>query len=96
MLKGDLNMSMQNNSFDKNQLIQKQKRSWLIATIVIAICCAAMLVGVIVCFASKESGLAIFSLFFNSNKNLQEIDLRGRSFSKLDVQILLNQLKDSV
>ena len=24
-LKGDLNMSMQNNSFDKNQLIQKQK-----------------------------------------------------------------------
>ena len=63
MLKGDLNMSMQNNSFDKNQLIQKQKRSWLIATIVIAICCAAMLVGVIVCFASKESGLAIFSLF---------------------------------
>ena len=56
-------MSMQNNSFDKNQLIQKQKKSWLIVTIVIAICCAAMLVGVIVCFASKESGLAIFSLF---------------------------------
>ena len=63
MLKGDLNMSMQNNSFDKNQLIRKQKKSWLIVTIVIAICCAAMLVGVIVCFASKESGLAIFSLF---------------------------------
>ena len=53
---------MQNNSFDKNQLIQKQKKSWLIAIIVMAICCAAMLVGVIVCFASEESGLAIFSL----------------------------------
>ena len=62
ILRGDLNMSMQNNSFDKNQLIKKQKKSWLIATIVIAICCVAMLVGVIVCFASGESGLAIFSL----------------------------------
>jgi hypothetical protein len=55
-------MSMQNNSSDKNQLIQKQKKSWLIATIVIAICCAVMLVGVIALFVSKENGSAIFSL----------------------------------
>lgn len=55
-------MSIQNNSFDKNQLIQKQKKSWLIATIIIAICCFAMLVGVIICFASNEDGLAFFAL----------------------------------
>ena len=58
---------MKENDYQRNvnkneQIICKQKKSWLTATIVIAICCAAMLVCVIGCFASKESGLAVFSL----------------------------------
>lgn len=63
-------MSVQNNSFDKTSLSRNekislsrnQKKSWLITTIVIAICCAVMLVCTIVCFASKANDLAIFSL----------------------------------
>ncbi len=55
-------MSMQNNSFDKNQLVHKQKKLWLIATIFITVCCVVLLTCVIACFAVEDSGMIIFSL----------------------------------
>lgn len=55
-------MSIQNNSSDINEIVQKQKKSWLVGTIIIAICCIAVLVCVITCFAINELGMAFFSL----------------------------------
>ena len=55
-------MSLQNISSDNNQLIRKQKKSWLLGTIFIAISCVTMLICAIGCFASKATALAIFCL----------------------------------
>ena len=64
---------------NKKQLIEKQKKSWLIATIVIAICCFAILVGVIEVLEDKKTKTLrdrrILSLFFcakllNYKKNM--------------------------
>lgn len=55
-------MMTQNNSFNDDQIIQKQKKSWLISTVVIAICCAVMLVGVIATFGASVYASVFFIL----------------------------------